>query len=162
MQPLPSLRPDVGTDVHDCFIADLLHDFGKMVVAQFMPAEYRRAMEMSLWQEVPLHQTLAEVIGVDHAAVGAMLADNWRFDPELVNTIRFQHEPEQCDTDMMASVVATNQISKQLGFDFGGCSVVQALCVSVAGRLGGSLGAVRSRLGNLEHLLQEAKLFSKI
>jgi len=32
----------------------------------------------------------------------------------------------------------------------------------VAGRLGGSLGAVRSRLGNLEHLLQEAKLFSKI
>ncbi|MBV5276635.1 HDOD domain-containing protein, partial [bacterium] len=37
-------------DVHDCFIAGLLHDFGKVVVAQFMPQEFRKALEMSLWQ----------------------------------------------------------------------------------------------------------------
>ncbi|OIP20285.1 MAG: phosphohydrolase [Comamonadaceae bacterium CG2_30_57_122] len=152
----------VGADVHDCFIAGLLHDFGKVVVAQCMPAEFRRAMEMSLWQEVPLHQTLVEVMGVDHTAVGAMLSEKWRFAPELVNTIRFQHEPEQCDTNMLACVVAANQISKQLGFDFGGCSVAQELCASVAARLGGSLDVVKNSLGNLDNLLQEARLFSSI
>jgi putative nucleotidyltransferase with HDIG domain len=151
-----------GADVHDCFIAGLLHDFGKVVVAQFMPTEFRRAMEMSLWQEVPLHKTLADVIGVDHAALGAMLAEKWRFAPELVDTIRFQHEPQQCDTDMMASVVAANQISKQLGFDFGGCNVSEELCSSVAARLGGALEVVKASLGDLGTLLQEARLFSKI
>jgi len=131
----------MGGDVHDCFIAGLLHDFGKVVVAQFMPNEYRRAVEMSLWQEMPLHQTLTEVIGVDHAALGAMLAEKWRFAPELVETIRFQHEPQQCDTDMMASVVAANQISKQLDFDFGGCTPACAHRVRAAA---GSWGVLMS------------------
>lgn len=151
-----------AADVHDCFIAGLLHDFGKVVVAQFMPAEFRRAMEMSLWQEVPLHQSLAQVIGVDHATVGAMLAQKWRFAADLVDTIRFQHEPQKCDTDMMASVVAANQISKQLGFDFGGCSAAEPLCASVTARLGGDIECVKASLGNLDSLLQEANLFSKI
>jgi HD-like signal output (HDOD) protein len=151
-----------GEDVHDCFIAGLLHDFGKVVVAQFMPTEFRRAMEMSLWQEVALHLTLAEVIGVDHAAIGAMLAEKWRFAPDLVETIRFQHEPQRSDTGMMASVVAANQISKALGFDFGGSNVAEELCDSVALRLGGSLDVVKASLGKFDTLLQEARLFSKI
>ncbi|MDD5028225.1 MAG: HDOD domain-containing protein [Rhodoferax sp.] len=150
----------VAVEAHDCFVAGLLHDFGKVVVAQFMPTEFRRAIEMSLWQELPLHQTLAQVIGVDHAAVGAMLAEKWRFAPELVQTIRFQHQPEQCDTDMMACVVAANQISKQLGFDFGGSNVPEQLCASVAARLGGPLDVVKASLGSLDTLLQEARFFS--
>ena len=149
-------------DSNDCFIAGLLHDFGKVVMAQFMPVEFRRSMEMSLWNELPLHLALRKVMGVDHATLGAMLAEKWRFAPDLVSTIRYQHEPEQCDTDMMACVFAGNQISKRLGFDFGGCQVLLPLAATVAQRLGGSLDAVAASLGDLSPLLDESRLFSNL
>ena len=52
-----------GADPNDCFIAGLLHDFGKVVVAQCMPAEYQRAVELSLWNETSLHAALRQVVG---------------------------------------------------------------------------------------------------
>jgi putative nucleotidyltransferase with HDIG domain len=149
-------------DPNDCFIAGLLHDFGKVVVAQFMPAEFRKAMEMSLWNDTALHVALREVVGVDHAAIGAMLAEKWRFAQNLVDTIRFQHEPAQCDTGMMACVFAANQISKQLGFDLGGCIVAAPLAPAVELRLGGKLNVVMARLGDLSPLLEEAQLFANL
>ena len=151
-----------GADPHDCFIAGLLHDFGKVVVAQFMPIEFRKSLEMSLWKEVALHEALREVIGVDHATIGAMLAEKWRFAQDLVETIHYQHEPQACDTEMMACVFAANQISKRLGFDYGGSLVVEELAPTLAMRLGGKLDDVMVSLGDLTGLVEEAKLFSKM
>jgi putative nucleotidyltransferase with HDIG domain len=148
-----------GADSQDCFIAGLLHDFGKVVVAQFMPVEFRKSLEMSLWDDVPLHEALQKVVGVDHATIGAMLAQKWRFADELVQTIRFQHDPECYDTDMLACVVAANLISKQLGFDFGGSQVFQELAPNVANRLGGKLALVLASLGDLTSLVEESNLF---
>lgn len=149
-------------DLHECFIAGLLHDFGKVVVAQFMPMEFQKALEVSVWQGVAMHQAMIEVIGVDHAAVGAMLVEKWRFAPNLVDTIRFQHTPEQCDTDMMACVVAADQISKRLGFDFCGSLVLKELPDTVADRLGGKIEDLQASLGNLSPLLQETTMFSNL
>lgn len=157
---LAQRMPDA--DANDCFIAGLLHDFGKVVVAQFMPIDFRKSMELSLWQGLPLHQAFQEVIGVDHAQVGAMLAEKWRFPPDLVQTIRYQHEPESSDTPMMAAMVAANQISKLLGFEFGGWLVIEELADCVANRLGGKLENVKASLGDLGPLLNEAHVFSHL
>ena len=149
-------------DSHDCFIAGLLHDFGKVVVAQFMQEEFKRSLELSLWKEVPLHVAVQEVLGVDHTTVGAMLAQKWRFADDLVETIEHQHQPEKSDTDMMACVVAANQISKQLGFDFGGYQGAEELAPSVSARLGGTLAQVREKLGDLSTLVEEAQLLCNV
>ncbi len=151
-----------GTDPQDCFIAGLLHDFGKVVVAQFMPAEFRKALETSLWQGVALHLALQQIVGVDHATIGAMLAQKWRFADDLVQTIRYQHAPELYDTDMMACVVAANQISKHLGFDFGGSPGAQELAPGVASRLGGKLDTVLVSLGDLTCLVEESRLLTTL
>lgn len=151
-----------SADPQDCFIAGLLHDFGKVVVAQFMPVEFRRAVELSTWQEVNLHVALQNVVGVDHASIGAMLAQKWRFADELVQTIAHQHTPELYDTDMMACVFTANQVSKKLGYDFGGSLQVQELVPSVALRLNGKLDDMLQYLGNVDSLLEEARLFSKL
>ncbi len=151
-----------NADPHDCFIGGLLHDFGKVVIAQFMPAEYARALEISLWSNVPLHQAMSQAIGTDHASVGAMLAEKWRFAQNLVDTIRHQHAPGECDTDMMACVFAANQISKQLGYDFGGSLVLEPLPPTVVQRLGGTLEEVVVSLGDMSALVEEAKVFSNL
>lgn len=156
------LASRIGADPMDCFIAGLLHDFGKVVFAQFMPKEFRQALELSQWNESSLHLALREVIGVDHAAVGAMLVEKWRFPPDLIETVGHQYGPELNDTPMTACVFAANQISKKLAFGFGGNPFVEELPPQVAQRLGGTLDEVIESLGDLTGVFEEAKIFSKV
>lgn len=149
-------------DPQDCFIAGLLHDFGKVVVAQFMPVEFRRSVELSLWRDISLHEALQEVVGVDHAAIGAMLACKWHFADDLVQTIAHLHHPEQYDTDMMACVCAGNQVSKYMGYDFGARRPAHELAPTVARRLGGKLQDAVAALGDVTPLVEEATVFSKL
>jgi putative nucleotidyltransferase with HDIG domain len=151
-----------GADPMDCFIAGLLHDFGKVVFAQFMPEEFKKALELSLANQSSLHLALREIVGTDHAVVGAMLVEKWRFSPELVDTIRHQYSPELKDTPMIACVFAANQISKKLEFGFGGNPYVEELTPTIEKRLGGTLDELIVSLGDLAPLFEEAKLFSKI
>jgi putative nucleotidyltransferase with HDIG domain len=149
-------------DPMDCFIAGLLHDFGKVVLAQFMPQEFRAALKGSQEHGISLHMALRSVLGVDHAVVGAMLVEKWRFAPHLVETIRHQFGPELADSDMIACVFGANQISKKLHFGDAGNCLVEELPPAVAKRLGGSLDEVIAALGDLQPLFEEAQIFSKI
>lgn len=149
-------------DPMDCFIAGLLHDFGKVVFAQFMPDEFRQALEISKRDGTSLHQALNQIIGVDHAVVGAMLVEKWRFAPNLIETIRNQHGANVKDTGMIACVFAANQISKKLQFGFGGNVCIEDLPPAMAARLGGNLDQVIARLGDLSALFEEAQVFAKL
>jgi putative nucleotidyltransferase with HDIG domain len=153
-----------GADPMDCFICGLLHDFGKVVFAQFMPQEFRKALEASQWNETSLHLALREVIGADHDVVGAMLLEKWRFPVDLIETLRHQYGPELTDQDtpMMACVFAANQISKKLEYGFAGNPWIEELPSPLARRLGGTLDEVVASLGDLTPVFEEAKIFSKI
>jgi putative nucleotidyltransferase with HDIG domain len=156
-----ALRLD-DVDPMDCFMAGLLHDFGKVVFAQFMPVEFKQALELSQSNQTSLHLALRGLVGTDHAVVGAMLVEKWRFPADLIETIRQQYSPELKDTPMIACVFAANQISKKLNFGFGGNPYVEELTPKIANRLGGSLDEVIVSLGDLAPMFEEARIFSKI
>jgi putative nucleotidyltransferase with HDIG domain len=149
-------------DPMDCFIAGLLHDFGKVVFAQFMPTDFRLALDISRETQTSLAMSLRRVIGADHAVVGAMLVEKWRFAPNLIETIRYQHPDDLKDTGMIACVFAANQISKKLKLGFGGNPWVDELPKAIQNRLGGTLDEVIASLGDLTPLIEEAQVFSKI
>ncbi len=147
-------------DPMDCFIAGLLHDFGKMVFAQFMPQEFRAALALSAANASSLHEALQQTIGTDHAVVGAMLVEKWRFSPMLVETIRHQRTDNLKDTDMIACVFAANQISKHLKYGFAGNACVDPFPELVRKRLGGDLPETIASLGDLDQLFEEAQMFA--
>ena len=149
-------------DPMDCFIAGLLHDFGKVVFAQFMPTDFRLALDISRDTQTSLAMSLRRVIGADHAVVGAMLVEKWRFAPNLIETIRHQHLDDLKDTGMIACIFAANQISKKLKFGFGGNPWVDELPKAIQNRLGGTLDEVITSLGDLTPMMEEAQVFSKI
>ncbi|WP_348688930.1 HDOD domain-containing protein [Acidovorax soli] len=149
-------------DPMDCFIAGLLHDFGKVVFAQFMPAQFKEALQISQKTQSSLHTALQTTIGADHAVVGAMLVEKWRFAPHLIDTIRHQRIDDLKDTDMIACVFAANQISKKLQFGFAGNYGIEELPPTIQKRLGGTLDQVIASMGDLNALFEEAQVFAKL
>ncbi|MCX7242035.1 MAG: HDOD domain-containing protein [Burkholderiales bacterium] len=150
-----------GIDPMDCFIAGLLHDFGKVVFAQSMPKEFRVALDISKSNGSSLHAALQQSIGADHAVVGAVLVEKWHFAPDLIETIGHLNVADLKDTPMIACVFGANQICKKLNFGFGGNCCIDALPDPVVKRLGGDLDQVITSLGDLQHVLDEATLFAK-
>lgn len=149
-------------DPMDCFIAGLLHDFGKVVFAQFLPQEFRQALVLSASDGSSLHEALRKIVGVDHAVVGAMLVEKWRFAPELINTIAHQYDTDQLDTGLFACVFTANQISKQLGFGFGGNPRIHQLPEQVRRRVGGTLDDIIASSDQWNDAFEDAKLFAKL
>ena len=154
-------RIGAGTDPMDCHIAGLLHDFGKVVFGQFMPKEWAAAMALSRENAMPLYLAEREIMGVDHAVVGAILAERWQFSNSLADSIRFHHEGEGSDSAMSACVFAANQISKKLDADLDG-DAIEELPQHVASRCGGSLDELFVSLGDLSATVEEARRFSQV
>lgn len=73
------------------FVAGLLHDIGRLVLIETLPAEYGRAMELSKSRQIPLAEAELEIFGFDHAAVGRELIRHWRLAHELADAVGF-HE----------------------------------------------------------------------
>jgi HD-like signal output (HDOD) protein len=47
-----------SSECSDCFVAGLLHDFGKAVFAEFMPTEFKLALEKSKVSQIAVIQSL--------------------------------------------------------------------------------------------------------
>jgi HD-like signal output (HDOD) protein len=151
-----------ANDANDYFIGGLLHDFGKVVLAQVMPAQFRKALEFGLWNEVSLRSALMEITGIDQAEVGAMLLEHWRFPADLVQAIRYQYVRDDSAPTMSVCIHAANQICKHAGADFAACDKAQALSAHMEQTLGGTLESVMESLGDVATILEAATHFSDL
>ncbi len=148
-----------STECGDCFVAGLLHDFGKVVFAEFIPDEFKLALEKSQEQQLPLHQTELEFIGLNHSQAGRILAEKWELSGPLIDAIAHHHELDHSPNVLRDCVFAANQISKHMHFGDGGNSVIEAFPESIIARFGLDLPAMCEALGDLESVKIEAQSF---
>jgi putative nucleotidyltransferase with HDIG domain len=81
------------TDANDVFTPALLHDMGKLVLGKFIKNEEKQ-IESIVSKKIPLHIAENMVLGTDHAEIGALIMDKWSFPPEIVNAVRWHHDPD--------------------------------------------------------------------
>ena len=141
----------------DSFVAGLLHDFGKVVFAEFMPERFKLALAKSKGDNISLHLTELEFIGMNHAEAGTLLAEKWGLSEILIEAIRHHHgRPINAFGECL---FAANQISKQLHFGDGGNPVVEPFPETIVNRFGMPLEPLIESLGNLGVVVTEADLF---
>ncbi len=54
----------------ELYMAGLLHDVGKIVLATYLPEDFSRCLEISKNERIPLYQIERDILGVDHALLG--------------------------------------------------------------------------------------------
>ena len=76
------------------FTAGLLHDIGKLVMGQTLTPEMQQAIR-SLIARGNISRVDAErqVLGTDHAEVGASLLQSWRLPEDIVEAVAHHHAP---------------------------------------------------------------------
>lgn len=90
-------RPEVADDA---FSAGMLHDIGKVVLDTYFSKDYQNVLKLADMQEMPPHGAKyflleEEVLGSSHAEIGAVVAEKWRLPNNLIEVIRFHHEPNR-------------------------------------------------------------------
>lgn len=89
-------------------LAGILHDIGKILLDQYLHADYALALQAT--QATPTTLTLAEseIFTLDHAAVGAWLGMKWQLAPDFLQVIRWHHTPENADVSYAEVVMMIN------------------------------------------------------
>ncbi|MFO7713066.1 HDOD domain-containing protein [Desulfosarcina sp.] len=80
-----------------CFTGSLLRDIGKLVLNQHVKSTIEQILNRVDTHGISFRVAEKQVLGIDHAEVGAMLAGKWHFPPALQCIIRYHHNPLEAD-----------------------------------------------------------------
>lgn len=83
------------------FVAGLLHDIGKLIIAQRLPTETRMiALEADGGQRSEF-EVEQDFLGFNHAEVGGELMKAWSMPETLFESVAYHHSPQQAETGIM-------------------------------------------------------------
>lgn len=125
------------------FTGGLLHDLGKIVLDVFLAGEQREIRRL-ISEGASLSEAESLVLGVEHAELGARVAEHWQFPESLCGTIRFHHQPFAAPNgvDLAALVHLGDALTHWLGIGLGGPGLASQFDPRVLDHLGIESGEV--------------------
>jgi putative nucleotidyltransferase with HDIG domain len=96
----------------EAYVGGLLHDLGKLVLDQYVLADYRRIGTMIEQHAVSMSVVERKFYGIDHARVGGLMAEEWNFPESLASAIQYHHNPGQASQfgELAALVDVSNSL----------------------------------------------------
>jgi HD-like signal output (HDOD) protein len=83
------------------FCAGILHDIGKIILADCLPEEYSAVLNECRTTRTPLIEVERKHFHATHAEVGAYLLALWGLPIPLVEAVACHHHPRRCGTDQL-------------------------------------------------------------
>jgi putative nucleotidyltransferase with HDIG domain len=95
--------------------AALLHDVGKLVMARFLDDDLLQSLHRAAEEGIGRRRAEVDVLGVNHAELGALVAQTWRLPPSLVRGIGYHHDPRLGGELICFAVHLADVVAKAVG-----------------------------------------------
>ncbi|MBU0719277.1 MAG: HDOD domain-containing protein [Planctomycetes bacterium] len=92
----------------DAFTGALLHDVGKLILAQGFPKRYSAALDEATERSITHTHAERETFGSTHAEVGAYLLALWGLPDSIVAAVAYHHSPGAASETAFGTVTAVH------------------------------------------------------
>ena len=84
------------------------------------PDRFEEIVQIVYNENREFHETELELLGFDHARVGALLVNKWKLSPTLEEVIGLHHQPEMLTADrpLLLYLDLADNICQKYGFGF--------------------------------------------
>ena len=88
----------------DVYIGGILHDIGKIIFFNAHPKLIGKISALA--RERAMNKDIFEALssGLNHAEIGALIAEKWNFPDHLITSIRYHHEPNAAPSEKWETV----------------------------------------------------------
>ena len=98
-------------NIEKFFTAGLLHDIGKLIIFLEVPKYAAEVINQSAEKKELMYKVEKEVLGFDHAKLGALLLKKWKLPEDIVSTVYYHHMPSISPGDIVGpSIIHTADI----------------------------------------------------
>lgn len=101
------------------FTSALLADIGKIVLGTFLAVDTAPILALAQDRCLSFEVAEREILGIDHAEVGAALLDRWSIPSNIVEVVRWHHMPEQVTGDRYVVDLVNVAIHLSIGCGIG-------------------------------------------
>ena len=121
-----AISKKLQTEAESAFLAGMLHDVGKIVLDRYFGDFYAEVLKIVEDGTTLIGDAEQEVLGVTHAEIGGVLATEWKFANNYLNTIMYHHKPSEAARykRLVCLIHIADSLTRQLKFGSGGDSTV--------------------------------------
>ena len=144
-----------GLDADAAYVCGLLHDVGRLALAAHFPARFAATLErLSGHDELPI-DVERELLGTDHAEVGALIAAHWKLPARVVDAIGGHHDAQHAgEPGVLDLLHVADNITYALGLSESADEIVPPLSPAAWERVGLSQAELPAFFAHVERRMQ--------
>jgi HD-like signal output (HDOD) protein len=111
-----------SVDLEEAHIAGMLHDVGKLMLADSMPDRFHEALKLAEEEGLPSDEAELRVFGAHHGGLAAYLLSLWGLPVSIVEAVAFHHSPsssENISFGPLTAVHVADHLEHELAGDTG-------------------------------------------
>ncbi|MDX2085375.1 MAG: HDOD domain-containing protein [Candidatus Melainabacteria bacterium] len=157
-------------DPEQAFTGAILRDLGKIVLEEYVGANYAEIEAYARKHRVDFMQAEMDILGTNHTLVGMRVAEKWNLPPTLISVIGFHHRPSALPADvpeaerkLVGYVHLADAFSMMLGLGVGSDGLMYSLDTAYFQTMGITMDElyVQNTLARLLDLQETVNRFSE-